>query len=93
MVANCTESGGLCHRSHSRWCRHYYDCIGHVNHSNAVGMKEEMMKFAKSLAEARTNIQMGVVAEAESAEDVRFLCEVQDDLAYLRKKICDYCAS
>lgn len=51
-----------------------------------------MIKFAQSLAEARTNIQMGLVAEARSAEDVRFLREVQDDLGRLRKKIYDYCS-
>lgn len=55
-------------------------------------MKEEMMRFAQSLAEARTNIQMGLVAEARSAEDMKFLREVQDDLGRLRKKIYDYCA-
>lgn len=54
-------------------------------------MKEEMMKFAQSLAEARTNIQMGLVAEVGSAEDMKFLREVQDDLGRLRKKIYDYC--
>lgn len=51
-----------------------------------------MMKFAKSLAEARTNIQMGLVAEAQSEEDVKFLCDVQEDLARLRMKIYGYCA-
>lgn len=56
------------------------------------GMKEEMIKFAQSLAEARANIQMGLVAEAQSAEDMRFLREVQDDLGRLRKKIYDYCS-
>lgn len=55
-------------------------------------MKEEMMRFAQSLAEARTNIQMGLIAEAQSMEDVKFLREVQDDLGRLRKKIYDYCA-
>lgn len=54
-------------------------------------MKEEMLKFAQSLAEARTNIQMGLVVEAQSMEDVQFLREVQDDLGRLRKKIYDYC--
>ena len=91
-MANCTESGSVCYRSYSRRCRHYYDCIGHVNNSNAMGIKEEMKKFAQSLAEARTNIQMGLVVEAQSMEDVQFLREVQDDLGRLRKKIYDYCA-
>lgn len=57
-----------------------------------MDMKEEMMRFAQSLAEARTNIQMGMIAEAKSAEDMKFLREVQDDLGRLRKKIYDYCA-
>lgn len=57
-----------------------------------MGIKEEMKKFAQSLAEARTNIQMGLVVEAQSMEDVQFLREVQDDLGRLRKKIYDYCA-
>lgn len=55
-------------------------------------MKEEMIKFAQSLAEARANIQIGIVDEAQSAEDMKFLREVQDDLGRLRKKIFDYCS-
>ena len=54
-------------------------------------MKEEMLKFANSLATARENIQMGMVAEAESKEDMQFLIEVQNELAKLQKKIRDYC--
>lgn len=54
-------------------------------------MKEEMLKFEKSLATARENIQMGMIAEAESKEDMQFLIEVQNELAKLQKKIRDYC--
>lgn len=50
------------------------------------------MKFAQSLAEARTNIQMGLVAKAWTAEDRKFLREVQDDLNQLKRKIYAYCA-
>ena len=56
-------------------------------------MNEELKKFADSLQHAQQGIQIGLMTQAKTREDLELLSEVNNGLGDIVKKLRDYLAS
>lgn len=56
-------------------------------------MNEELKKFADSLQHARQGIQIGLMTQAKTREDLELLSEVDNGLGDIVKKLHGYLAN